>query len=414
MLRHARQRADIAGWYTHAQDAATAGDWQSAAAALESIVQAEPSNRDAVSQLWQARWQQQRASLLDEVRRLHAAQRWQAVIAVGADLAALDPHTHDPDGMISHARQALAGLCLADGYAHGPAQLEQPDRAAGPATIPGAQQEWPIHEDSPTPLGGLRQASDGRAPDQYQRTDHQTGSVGLPPPIRPGAPRTGLPKAATAALPHTESTQPPSTRRWGALIALLAILIILGIGGIWLLKSQGSSDGDTGTEITTPNDSSLEDSDSARTGPDTQTPSRLTPSPADSDSGPTGPDTDTPSSEGPGSGEARLDPGERLNADEWLTSGYRVYIAYMREDGNFVLEGPSGASDPLWASGTAGHPGASIEMQGDGNLVIADAGGVAIWATGTEGHPGSWLTVTNDGHLVINSPTRSLALWSQP
>ena len=41
MLRHAQQQADLAQWHDQAQDAATAGDWQLAASALDRIVHAE-------------------------------------------------------------------------------------------------------------------------------------------------------------------------------------------------------------------------------------------------------------------------------------------------------------------------------------------------------------------------------------
>lgn len=52
----------------------------------------------------------------------------------------------------------------------------------------------------------------------------------------------------------------------------------------------------------------------------------------------------------------------------------------MQTDGNLVIYSP--AFTPLWASGTAGAPGAKLVVQNDCNLVIYD-GGTPLWATGT-------------------------------
>jgi hypothetical protein len=40
---------------------------------------------------------------------------------------------------------------------------------------------------------------------------------------------------------------------------------------------------------------------------------------------------------------------------------------------------------PTWAAGTSGHPGATFQLQDDGNLVISD-GGRTLWASHTGGH----------------------------
>jgi outer membrane protein assembly factor BamB len=41
-------------------------------------------------------------------------------------------------------------------------------------------------------------------------------------------------------------------------------------------------------------------------------------------------------------------------------------------------------------------------MQGDGNLVIYDADGVALWSSDSSlNHPGAHLAVQNDGNVVI-------------
>ena len=258
MLRHAQQQADLAQWYDQAQDAATAGDWQLAASALDRIVHAEPGYRDASGQLEQARWQQRRASLIDDMRRLHAAERWQAVLAAGADLAELDPDTPDPDGMISHARQALADLDLADRYTQGLHQLENGDRVAALATFTSIEQERPAYRNTPALLEKLTHPqTDDQAPDQHQKPDVQApDSLGPPPPTRSETPAAGGPGDPIGAERQPPAGIPPTTktRRWrAALTTLIAILLLLGIGGIWLLTSGGGgqstvSTGDVGNE----------------------------------------------------------------------------------------------------------------------------------------------------------------------
>ena len=226
MLRHAGQRADHAQWYDHAQDAAAAGDWELAATELGRIVHADPGYRDAAVQLEQARWQQRRASLIDDMRRLHAAGRWQAVLAAGADLAELDPDAPDPDGMASHARQALADLDLADRYAQGLHQLENGDRVAALATFTRIEQERPTYRNTPTLLDRLNHPqSDDHTTDQHQTPDVQAL---VPPAVEPstGGDATASPDAEPTARRH----------RW---VAVLGGVILLGFVGVGLLLLGG-------------------------------------------------------------------------------------------------------------------------------------------------------------------------------
>jgi hypothetical protein len=74
------------------------------------------------------------------------------------------------------------------------------------------------------------------------------------------------------------------------------------------------------------------------------------------------------------------------DAGDGRTPGYR---AIMQEDGNFVLYDAHGTADAnrLWSSDTSGHPGAYVDVQDDGNLVIyvgIASPSNALWATGTE------------------------------
>lgn len=54
----------------------------------------------------------------------------------------------------------------------------------------------------------------------------------------------------------------------------------------------------------------------------------------------------------------------------------------MQEDGNLVLYDQ--ARGAHWSSGTHGKHGATLKVQGDGNLCIYHHGN-AVWSTGTNG-----------------------------
>lgn len=81
----------------------------------------------------------------------------------------------------------------------------------------------------------------------------------------------------------------------------------------------------------------------------------------------------------------------------------------MRTDGNLVLYWEGRA---LWASGTAEHPGAVLDMQADGNLVIYH-GQRAIWTSGTDrgGNGRYYLSVQDNGNAVIRSPAAK-SIWA--
>jgi len=57
----------------------------------------------------------------------------------------------------------------------------------------------------------------------------------------------------------------------------------------------------------------------------------------------------------------------------------------MQPDGNLVVYSDKG--EAMWASDTAGNPGAFVNFQDDGNFVIykhAPGGKQPLWASGTE------------------------------
>jgi hypothetical protein len=59
--------------------------------------------------------------------------------------------------------------------------------------------------------------------------------------------------------------------------------------------------------------------------------------------------------------------------------------AIMQDDGNFVLYNVS--NQPLWASNTAGNPGAYLAVQEDGNVVVYSEENVPLFVTNTDNNP---------------------------
>ena len=88
--------------------------------------------------------------------------------------------------------------------------------------------------------------------------------------------------------------------------------------------------------------------------------------------------------------------GTELRGGSWLASPNGQYRLAMQADGNLVLywEG-----HPLWASSTAGHPGAFLAMQADGNLVVYE-GNRPIWSSGTDrgGNARYYLSLQDNGN----------------
>jgi hypothetical protein len=90
------------------------------------------------------------------------------------------------------------------------------------------------------------------------------------------------------------------------------------------------------------------------------------------------------------------------------TYGENVIKGIMQTDGNFVLYGPNnanGSTNPLWASNTQGNAGAVLNVQNDGNVVIAGKNNSVLWSTGTTGGmPASELTILPG--QSVSSPKR--------
>ncbi|HVX20268.1 MAG TPA: PPE domain-containing protein [Acidimicrobiales bacterium] len=107
-----------------------------------------------------------------------------------------------------------------------------------------------------------------------------------------------------------------------------------------------------------------------------------------------------------------LGPGQAMASGQALASPDGRIVLTMQGDGNLVSYATvAGEPSVLWASGTAGHPGAQSVMQADGNLVVYSSAGTALWSSGTAGHPGAEAAVQDDGNTVVYDPNGT-ALWS--
>ena len=96
-----------------------------------------------------------------------------------------------------------------------------------------------------------------------------------------------------------------------------------------------------------------------------------------------------------------------LTADQSLASCNGDYSLDMQGDGNLVLYQGGTA---LWASNTSGSSADEAILQGDGNFVLYTSAGSPVWSSGTAGDAGDTLSVQNDGNVVIYSSSGA-ALW---
>ena len=103
----------------------------------------------------------------------------------------------------------------------------------------------------------------------------------------------------------------------------------------------------------------------------------------------------------------------RMNAGRTLGNGGSVtscdgrFTLVIQGDGHLVLyQAGVGA---IWYNSVFGS-GHVLAMQTDGHLVVYNGAGQPVWYTGTSGNNGAYLTVQNDGNAVVYSHLGQ-ALW---
>jgi len=118
----------------------------------------------------------------------------------------------------------------------------------------------------------------------------------------------------------------------------------------------------------------------------------------------------------PGSGAAstpslpvldRVAPGERLTGGESIETSPGSHRLTVQPGGDVVLfEGPTA----IWSTGTAGHPGASLQVGADGRLAVTSSDGQELWSNAVRS-VGARLVVKPDGHVYEISAAGE-AVWS--
>lgn len=99
-----------------------------------------------------------------------------------------------------------------------------------------------------------------------------------------------------------------------------------------------------------------------------------------------------------------LTPDERMSPGQVLLSPNGKYSLVIQPDGNMVVYGV------MWSSQTAGIPPASLVMQGDGHLVLYSEAGDPVWMSGTSGHPGAIAELDDNGVFVVKAEDQ--VIWS--
>lgn len=98
---------------------------------------------------------------------------------------------------------------------------------------------------------------------------------------------------------------------------------------------------------------------------------------------------------------------QTMQANEYITSSNVQSVLIMQSDGNLVVyTGPGYVA--TWSSGTYGNPGAYVQLQSNGDVVVYSATGSLLWHSGQYGSP-SELLMQPDGNLVEYGS--GIAMW---
>ena len=106
-----------------------------------------------------------------------------------------------------------------------------------------------------------------------------------------------------------------------------------------------------------------------------------------------------------------LGPAEALHPGDWRPSADGHYALAYQGDNNLVVRRSTG--EVAWESGTTGTgTPLAAAVCWDGDLRIWALDWQEVWSAGTAGHPGAWLQLAND-ELVLRDP-EGVALWPVP
>ena len=104
----------------------------------------------------------------------------------------------------------------------------------------------------------------------------------------------------------------------------------------------------------------------------------------------------------------RLSAGAQLVAGQQLVSPNGRYTLQVQGDGNLVVYAPDRRA--LWHARTWGNAGVRLALQGDGNLVLYASNRSALWHSDTWGNLGGQLVLQDDGNLVLYT-AQGRAVW---
>jgi hypothetical protein len=98
----------------------------------------------------------------------------------------------------------------------------------------------------------------------------------------------------------------------------------------------------------------------------------------------------------------RLAAGEGLGPGDSITSRNRLFSLVLNSDGSLLVHGFEW--ERLWSPALPEHADVwDVVMSGDGNLVQYDVHGRVLWASNTAGHPGACVVMQDDGNLVVRT-----------
>jgi serine/threonine protein kinase len=115
---------------------------------------------------------------------------------------------------------------------------------------------------------------------------------------------------------------------------------------------------------------------------------------------------------------SNLSSGASLQAGGSLVSPNDRYQLVMQSTGDLTLK-LARSGEPIWATGSEGHPDAYATMQRDGNFAIYDRATskassqsrIPLYQTRTSGHTGADLRLLDDGNIVIRDSVSGRLLW---